>query len=375
MNTSIEHHRRLAETLKSLSLESVTTDIQPPKRGLRRRFLVVGLPVLTLAAGLAVILTQPEWVRRIDTVARTLPGWAGTMSDDEIAAPPQAASTPQDVRDVERSASHNRLPTAGEVTGSGFVIAPRMSTVFSKYAGRITQIAVELGDSVEAGQILVRLDDAQARFALEQAWASKVAANLLLAARTIDHAQARSSLIRTEALAARNAASRQQLEDARTVADRALNAVAQAKQDLANAGLAVRIAEEPVAELTVRAPFAGIVTRLDAHVGDTVLARVDSVRESQSLITITDTTHLVIDADVAETNIAPLRPGLRGEAVLDAFPDHPFSIQIVRLAPIASPEKGTIALRLSLTHPPTDIRPNMAARIRIPLNNAGGTTQ
>ena len=184
-----------------------------------------------------------------------------------------------------------------------------------------------------------------------------------------------SSLIRTEALAARNAASRQQLEDARTVADRASNAVAQAKQDLANAGLAVRIAEEPVAELTVRAPFAGIVTRLDAHVGDTVLARVDSIRESQSLITITDTTHLVIDADVAETNIAPLRPGLRGEAVLDAFPDHPFSIQIVRLAPIASPEKGTIALRLSLTHPPTDIRPNMAARIRIPLNNAGGTTQ
>jgi multidrug efflux pump subunit AcrA (membrane-fusion protein) len=83
---------------------------------------------------------------------------------------------------------------------------------------------------------------------------------------------------------------------------------------------------------------------------------------------------MVIDADVAETNIAALRPGLRGEAVLDGFPDRPFAVEVLRLAPVASVEKGTISLRLSFIDPPQGIRPNMAARIRIPLINTPSQT-
>jgi multidrug resistance efflux pump len=157
--------------------------------------------------------------------------------------------------------------------------------------------------------------------------------------------------------------------------ERASNAQAQAQLSIDTAALAVRIAEERMAELAVRTPFSGTVTRLDARVGDTVLARNDSVRENQSLLTITDTRTLVIDADVAETSIAGVRPGLRGEAVLDGFPDHPFAVTVLRLAPVASAEKGTITLRLSLDHPPDGIRPNMAARIRITLDETGKSGQ
>jgi RND family efflux transporter MFP subunit len=242
--------------------------------------------------------------------------------------------------------------------------------VFSKYEGRITNVKVDPGDIVEVGQTLVTLDDAGARFALDRANGARTAADLVLAARTIDLAQARATLNRIEILATRDAASMQHLEEARAAFDRASNAVAQARQDLATAELAIRIAQEAVDELTIRAPFTGMVTQLNAHVGDTVLARADSVRESQSLLTVTDATSMVIDADVAETNIAALRPGLHGEAVLDGFPDRPFAIEVLRLAPVVSVEKGTITLRLSFTDPPQGIRPNMAARIRIPLFNA-----
>lgn len=376
MNTITEHDRKLAETLKSLSLAPVPHDLEPPKRSLRRVTLSLGVSTLAATAVLAVALSQPDVVRRIETIFDAGPGQTGVTGNDEGLASSQTASEPHDARHEERSSAGNPVRAAHEVTGSGFVVAPRMTTLFSKYEGRITHIAMEAGDTIEAGQVLVTLDDPGARFALEQAKAAKVAADLVLAARTIDLAQARSSLDRAETLVARNATSRQQCEDARTAAERASNAVAQAKQKLASAELSIRIAEEPVAELTVRAPFAGTITRLDAHVGDTVLARVDSVRESQSLLTITDTTSLMIDADVAETNIAALRPGLRGEAVLDAFPDRPFTVEVLRLAPVASAEKGTITLRLSLTDPPAGIRPNMAARIRIPLvDNPGDTTQ
>ncbi len=366
MNThfdiTAEHNRKRAETLKSLSLEVVSHEIEMSKPMLRRLTLPICLCALMVTTG--GVFYWPDVVLQM----------VGAMSEPKPATN-DAAAAMQTGREqtAKRSAIHNPGPTTREITGSGFVVAPRMTAVFAKYEGRITRVAVTPGDRVVAGQDLVTLEDAGARFALEQAKAAKAQSALIRAARDIDLGQARILLERTEVLAVREATSRQTLDDARIGMERALNAVAQARQSVENADLAIRIARERLAELTVRAPFSGTVTRLDARVGDMVLARIDSVRDSQSLLTITDTTGLVIDADVAETTIAALKPGLRGQAVLDGFPDRPFAVSILRLAPTASAEKGTLSLRLSLDDPPDGIRPNMAARIRIALDETGET--
>ncbi len=373
MNThfdiTTEYGRNRAETLNSLSLEAVPHDTQEPKPILRRLALPACFCVLMLAVAAGIVLYQPDVVRQFETMFGAVP------EPEHAAADPVPVTQTQGERIAGQSTVRNPIPAGREITGSGYVVAPRMTVVFAKYEGRITEIAAMLGDAVEAGQILVTLEDAGARFALEQARAAKAQAELVLAAHNIDLAQVRSLLDRTEILAVRDATSRQALEDARATTERALNAVAQARQSADSADLAIRIAEERVAELTVRAPFAGTVTRLDARVGDTVLARIDSVRESQSLLTITDTKSLVIDADVAETTIAALKPGLRGQAVLDGFPEQPFDVAVLRLAPVTSAEKGTVTLRLSLADPPRGIRPNMAARIRLTLDEAEGSTQ
>lgn len=369
MNTHFDidtKQQRRAETLKSLSLAPVLHDLQPPKPLLRRLLLPACLSALMVGAAVGVTLHGPDVARHIEAA----------LSEPELAADePVAVLQAEDARTAKQPDAGNPVPAGREITGSGFVVAPRMTTVFAKYEGRITQVFATLGDPVEAGAVLVTLEDAGTRFALEQARAAKAQARLALAARDIDLAQARALLDRTEILAARDAASRQVLEDARAAMERASNAVEQARQTVDNAELSVRIAEERLAELTVRAPFAGIVTRLEAHVGDTVLARADSVRESQSLMTITDPKSLAIDADVAESAIAVLKPGLRGQAVLDGFPDQPFAVTVLRLAPVLSAEKGTLTLRLSLDRPPEGIRPNMAARIRIALDETGDNTQ
>ncbi|WP_426127481.1 efflux RND transporter periplasmic adaptor subunit [Pararhizobium sp. PWRC1-1] len=368
-----EHDRKLAETLKSLSFEPAPDNTKPQNRPLRRLIFPGCLSALALAAIGGVVLSQAETTHTIQATISTLPNPADSVSSSiEVGAH-------QDAGNEEQNTPRNPITAVRELTGSGFVVAPRVTTVFSKYEGRITKILVDAGDRVEKNQVLATLEDAGARFALDQAKAGKTGAELVLAGRAIDLAQARASLHRSQTLAARDATSDQALEEARTLADRALNALAQARQDLERADLAIRIAEEPVAELTVRAPFAGTVTRLEAHAGDTVLARIDSVREGQSLMTITDTASMVIDADIAETSIALLQPGLQGEAILDGFPGRPFAVTILRLAPVITAEKGTVALRLSLAAPPSGIRPNMAVRIRIPLidqtNPIGGNTQ
>lgn len=367
MNTITDHDRKLADTLRSLSLEVSTDTPAPPWT--RRIAVVSGLLVMGVAA-LAVLF----WPQASGHIKALLPD-ALDLARVEVPSEPGAAigSLPEQVTERNNEVPTSRASPAAihEVTGSGYVIAPRSTAVFSKYQGQITSIAVETGDHVVAGQVLATLDDASARFSLEQAKITRASAELVLAARRITRDQAQSSLRRKQALI--DVLSKQDVEDAQTTWESAQNSVAQAQQDLDTASLAVRVAEEQVGALTVRAPIAGVVARLGAHVGDTVLERADSVRDSLSLLTIVDTKSMLIEADVAETNMAELRPGLSGEAVLDGFPDRPFAVEILRLAPVVSTDKGTIGLRLLLTAPPEGIRPGMAARIRITTadNQAG----
>ncbi|SCB56191.1 RND family efflux transporter, MFP subunit [Rhizobium aethiopicum] len=318
----------------------------------------------------AVLLYRPDALERIEaTLARLMDGDAASsaggaalpvMALPEDTAVDKAAPNQDTVAPIRGTTAPSR-----EISGSGYVVAPDITTVFSRYEGRIVAVEVEAGDRVVAGQVLVRLDDAGAGFALRGAYIERRAAELTLEARNITLVQARSSLDRAERLAGRDAMSAEALEAARTAFDTAGNAAAQARQDLEKAKLDIDRAREQVEALTVRAPIAGTVTRLDAHSGDTVLSREDSVRENESLLAITDMTSLAIDADVAEANMALLRPGLKGEAVLDGFPDKPFAVEVAKVAPVISKEKGTVMLRLSASSPPPGMRPAMAVRIRL----------
>jgi RND family efflux transporter MFP subunit len=319
-----------------------------------------------------VLFHRSETLERIEAMLVGLADTDLAISATGAGTPAEGGAAAERVRILPADgAAGPALPTRGttaptrEITGSGYVVAPDTATVFSKYEGRIVAVEVEAGDRVAAGQVLVRLDDAGARFSLQGAEISARAAALALDARNIELAQARSSFVRTERLAGRDAMSAQALEEAKTAVDKAENAALQARQDVEKAELEIDKAREQVEALTVRAPISGTVTRLTAHVGDTVLSREDSVREDESLLAITDTASLVIDADVAEANIARMRPGLSGEAVLDGFPGQPFAIEVSKIAPIISREKGTVTLRLSLTSPPPGMRPAMAARIRL----------
>ncbi|MGO7072350.1 efflux RND transporter periplasmic adaptor subunit [Rhizobium johnstonii] len=371
MNTTSEHDRDLAAKLRSLSIEPAAFKTEPPDRQTRRWVIPSAMLALVATALLAVaLLYRPDTLERIETVL------AGLIGKDEAAISVDGTDVPAagPIRALPSNNPADRALPSREVTGSGYVEAPDIATIFSKYEGRIAAVEVEAGDRVVSGQVLVRLDDAGARFALQGAEITRQSAELALTAKTIELAQARSSLTRTERLAGRDAMSAQTLEEARTAFDTAENAALQARQDVAKADLDIDRAREQVEALTVRAPISGTVTRLTAHVGDTVLSREDSVRENESLLAIADMTTMVIDADVAEANIALMRPGLRGESVLDGFPDRPFAVEVSKIAPMISREKGTVTLRLSLSSPPSDMRPAMAARIRLLVGEAGDST-
>ncbi|MCE6078454.1 efflux RND transporter periplasmic adaptor subunit [Agrobacterium vitis] len=366
MNMIPENDRKLLETLKSLSLEpSLQKQESPDKRSRRLSYGACFIALLISAVGAGTFIWPDDINRFKEGLSQQ---WLSQKSEPILAV--EAARN-----DASSSIPVKPSPVAArEITGSGYVVASSAVSVYSKYEGQIRSVSVEIGQRVEAGQALIVLDDSTSHLELEQAQSDKISARLTLEAKRIELDQAEANFLRSETLADKQAVSKEDLLQASTTYNSANNALAQAQQSLAKADLDVKIAQDKVDDFVLRAPISGTITELNAHTGDMVLARSDSVRENQKLLAITDTTTLVIDADVAETNIGVIDIGLAGEAVLDGLPDRPFAVQIQRIAPVVSLEKGTVTLRLKLRDPPGGIRPNMAARIRL-AQSAGEKSQ
>jgi RND family efflux transporter MFP subunit len=367
MNMIPENERKLVETLKSLALEDSRLNVDTQRRAPSlKRILWVCVATLLFACGLCVVF-RPTLLAEFGLEApwhRLNAVWKRDGAEPAPAISQDRADTASGPKPPQRttSAQSTLIP---EITGSGYVIAPVSTEVFARSAGTIATLSVELGDAVKAGQELLRIDGITEKFTLEKAELAVPSAALELEARRIDEASARVELDRIARLIAHETVPAKQRDDARVALQQAENKVAQAQQALSQANVDVRSAQYEVDRLVVRAPFAGTVTQLAAHVGDMVLAQSRNEQKEESLMTITDISDMVIDADVAQNNISVVKSGVMGEAVLDAFPSNPFKIMLYSIAPMASVQKGTITLRFHPIDPPTGIRPNMAVRVRI----------
>ncbi len=94
-------------------------------------------------------------------------------------------------------------PASGEITASGFIEAEEVA-IAAEVGGRIAEVTVAEGDMVEAGQVLIRLDDriARAQVALAQAGVEVARAQLARAragARPEEIRRARALLAQAEA--------------------------------------------------------------------------------------------------------------------------------------------------------------------------------
>lgn len=257
-------------------------------------------------------------------------------------------------------------------------------TVASKVAGKIATVEVREGDAVEAGQLLVRLDDAQARARVDQAAAAvgtlesqlasaKVGLDLLRKEfpLTVDAAragarraqavaamaetneqQARREAERLRDLVVKNFVTSQQSERAQLALDAAVSelmavreALVQSQKQLALAELGgdrirakeaeflavqaqVRQAKATLAEaesllsdLTIHAPAAGVVLVRAREPGEVVSA-------GAPILDVVDLDQLYLKVYVAEVYIGKLRQGLPARIYTDAFPDQPFEATV-----------------------------------------------
>lgn len=244
------------------------------------------------------------------------------------------------------------------LTANGYVEARHQAAVAARTTGRLAAVLVEEGDAVAADQVIARLIDDDQRAAVAQA-----EANLAVAAARLEQARA------AEADAQRRARRRAELvvdakvspeehEGAQTAAD-----VAAADREAA-ARAALAAARLELAKTEVRAPFAGVVLRKDAEVGEIVGPIMTSnTARAGAVATIADPATLEVGVDVNESYIARVAAGMPADVVLDAHPEAHFPAEVRAVFPSADRDKATVPVRVRFLAADARVRPDLGAKV------------
>ncbi len=226
-------------------------------------------------------------------------------------------------------AKASRRPVAASYTGTAALEPRGEAQVIAKTSGVALSVMVEEGQSVRAGQALVRLDADRLRLTVAQAEAQmrKLEGNYRRATQLVA----------------------QQMISA--------NDVDQIKYDLENARAQHRLARLELSYTTVTAPISGVIASRSIKTGN-------FVQINTPIFRIIDDSRLEATLNVPEREIATLKAGQPVTLVADALPGRSFTGTVDRISPVVDSGSGTFRV-ITAFQGGNLLQPGMFGRIRI----------
>lgn len=249
-----------------------------------------------------------------------------------------------------------------QVTGTVQPIDSRMSHVRPLARGRILDVTARVGDRVAANQVLARIDNIEAGELVTQL------------------ASAEAELKRIQV---QRAALARQVERARKLSEIGASPVKEYEQSLAEEqalGESVRAQESTIAGITarlrrfgltpgsassgqfatqIRAPFSGVITKVQAAPGEIV-------ESANELFTIVDLSRVWVQAEVYEKDLGRLRLGQPAIIRVDTYPDQPFRGVVTYISDILDPQTRTARVRCEVPNADVRLKLDMFATVELP---------
>ena len=259
------------------------------------------------------------------------------------------------------------------VIASGWIRATRAVDVQSDIMGRITELAIEEGDHVEPGQFLLRIDPTQYEAAVSRARAAVSEALAREAQSRANLLQARRALERLESMFQSDIVSQEALAETQTqvMVQEALHEAALHGVDQARAALSE--AEDQLAKSVIRAPIAGVVTRLNVELGETAIVGTTN-NPGSLLLTISDLSVMEAVVRIDETDVPYISIGDSASVTIDAFPRQEFPARVTKIGHSAVQPPGQAGAQaqavdfeivVTLDEPPPNLRPDLSANADI----------
>lgn len=331
-------------TSPSDRLSELRIDRNAPAENGSKHWLIAAIVIVAVAAGLWFLLAN---------------GNAAVLVETEIARRPPSAAAASSVLDA-----------------SGYVTARRQATVSSELTGKVLEVLIEEGMEVTEGQVVARLDDTRQRAQLALSEAQLGAAKAALLETEAQLRAAKLERDRLRELAARKLTSTASVDAAEAGFDALAARLATGRENVTVAERNVGLAEEALSDMTIRAPFGGVVVSKNAQPGEMISpVSAGGGFTRTGICTIVDMDSLEIEVDVNEAYIQRVQAGQRVSATLDAYPEWQIPAEVIAIVPTADRQKATVRVRIGFLERDGRVLRDMGARVAflgsdVPVNTA-----
>lgn len=217
-------------------------------------------------------------------------------------------------------------------TRAGTLKACRRSHLSFNQGGRVEQRLVNEGQRVAAGEVLMRLRQAELQARVEEAQARGRGLANQRQQRCLQAELEQRDHRRLASLQARQLVAEDRVDQSATRTRLAALACSGAATALEEAEANVALQLALLDQTTLRAPFAGIVAEINGEVGEFVTPSPPGI-PTPPAVDLIDDSCLYVEAPIDEVDAAQVQPGMPVRITLDAFRGQHFSGQVQRIAP------------------------------------------
>ena len=268
-----------------------------------------------------------------------------------------------------------------EVDLSGTLLSPEQAKISSEVAGIIREVRVQLGTEVRAGDVLVRLEPSELKFALDRA---ESALRQVEAQLGIDRARDKQPPPDDQVASVRQAMANR--DDARAAYERAQNLngrglLTRADRDTAETRLKVteanyqasldtvhslkaslqdrrasyELAQKKLSDAVIKAPVAGSISERLVQPGE-------FIRENTPVATIVQMSPLKLKSAIQEKHASLIRPGQAVEFDVEAFANRKFKGKIAYVSPSVDQATRTFAVEAMVDNGDRQLKPGFFAK-------------
>jgi HlyD family secretion protein len=260
-----------------------------------------------------------------------------------------------------------------EVSASGYIQPRTRVNITAEVNAEIIAVPVKEGESVVKGQALIQLDTVQLqkdvenyRYALNELRARTEAAKAL-------YLQSEEEFHRQKQLFERKLTSETAFKDSEyAYLTNRYNYEANLSQTKQGEALYEK-ALDNLGKTRIVAPMDGVVTYLDAEVGEIAQAQT-AFTQGKTLMTISNLAAFEVEVDVDETEVTKVRKGQKAVIEVDAFPDTTFEGEVIEIGNTAvrsltgTDQSTNFKVKALFKEINQDIRPGMSATVDIITN-------
>jgi HlyD family secretion protein len=303
--------------------------------------------------------------------------------------PAKATFEPSRLATVEQDTMVRSVVATGKVEPISKV------EIKSKANGIIERLRVDVGDVVQAGDVLAELDKENLQARVREASANVQAAEAaLLAAKAQleknkieaegpDVEFAKRAAKRAEDLAAQKLVAQSEFDTAQSAYELAVNrqkvakgqlVVSQAKVSEAGAQVAqaranLERAEEELRNATIRAPIAGMVLTRDVEMGSPVSSILNLGANATLVMTLGDIKEVFVRGKVDEADIGQVKFEQPARISVETFKDRKFDGRVTLISPMGAEKDNvtTFEVKVSIDNPGNELKANMTANAEIIL--------